>query len=65
MPDLSFLLVQALNGLASASSLFIISAGLTIVFGVTRIVNFAHGSFYMLGAYLGVSIIPRLLDIQQ
>ena len=63
MPDLSFLLVQALNGLASASSLFIISAGLTIVFGVTRIVNFAHGSFYMLGAYLGVTLIPRLLDI--
>ena len=65
MPDLSFLLVQALNGLASASSLFIISAGLTIVFGVTRIVNFAHGSFYMLGAYLGVTLIPRLLDISQ
>ena len=63
MPDLSFLLVQMLNGLASASSLFIISAGLTIVFGVTRIVNFAHGSFYMLGAYLGVSIISRLLDL--
>ena len=63
MPDLSFLLVQALNGLASASSLFIISAGLTIVFGVTRIVNFAHGSFYMLGAYFGVTLIPRLLDV--
>jgi branched-chain amino acid transport system permease protein len=59
----SFLLLQALNGLASASALFIISAGLTVVFGVTRIVNFAHGSFYMLGAYLAVSIIPRLLDV--
>ncbi|HEU4379190.1 MAG TPA: ABC transporter permease, partial [Hyphomicrobiaceae bacterium] len=63
MPDLSFLFVQALNGLASASSLFIIAAGLTIVFGVTRIVNFAHGSFYMLGAYFAVTIIPRLLDV--
>src|SRR5689334_9305737 len=63
LPDLSFLLVQALNGLASASSLFIIAAGLTIVFGVTRIVNFAHGSFYMLGAYFGVTLIPRLLDL--
>ena len=62
MPDVSFLLVQALNGLASASSQFIIAAGLTIVFGVTRIVNFAHGSFYMLGAYLGVTLIPRLLE---
>lgn len=63
MPDFSFLFVQALNGLASASSLFIIAAGLTIVFGVTRIVNFAHGSFYMLGAYFGVTLIPRLLDV--
>ena len=61
--DASFLLLQALNGLASASTLFIISAGLTLVFGVTRIVNFAHGSFYMLGAYLGVSIMPRLLEL--
>jgi branched-chain amino acid transport system permease protein len=63
VPDLSFLFVQALNGLASASSLFIIAAGLTIVFGVTRIVNFAHGSFYMLGAYFAVTIVPRLLDV--
>ncbi len=61
--DISFLFVQALNGLASASSLFIIAAGLTIVFGVTRIVNFAHGSFYMLGAYFAVTIVPRLLDV--
>ncbi len=61
--DLPFLVTQSLSGLASASSLFIISCGLTIVFGVTRIVNFAHGSFYMLGAYLAVSIVPRLLDL--
>ena len=47
--DPSFLLLQSLNGLASASSLFITPCGLTIVFGVTRIVNFAHGSLYMLG----------------
>ncbi|MFN6955494.1 MAG: ABC transporter permease subunit, partial [Acetobacteraceae bacterium] len=52
-----FLLVQALSGLASASSLFVIASGLTIVFGVTRIVNFAHGSFYMLGAYIAVTIV--------
>jgi branched-chain amino acid transport system permease protein len=61
--DLSFLLVQSLSGLASASSLFIIASGLTIVFGVTRIVNFAHGSLYMLGGYIGVTLIPRFLDI--
>lgn len=50
--SLASLAVQLLNGLASASSLFLISAGLTLIFGVTRIVNFAHGSFYMLGAYV-------------
>lgn len=56
---MSFLLVQCLSGLASAAMLFLVSAGLTIVFGVTRIVNFAHGSFYMLGAYVGWSLIER------
>ncbi|MGF7172401.1 ABC transporter permease [Azospirillum doebereinerae] len=56
---MSFLLVQALSGLATAATLFLVSSGLTIVFGVTRIVNFAHGSFYMLGAYLGWSLIER------
>jgi branched-chain amino acid transport system permease protein len=60
-----FLLVQALSGLASASSLFIIASGLTIVFGVTRIVNFAHGSFYMLGAYMAVTIVPWLLELDR
>ncbi|MCX7370436.1 MAG: ABC transporter permease [Alphaproteobacteria bacterium] len=63
--EFSFLLVQALSGLASASSLFIIASGLTLVFGVTRIVNFAHGSFYMLGAYVAVSIVPWLLQIER
>ena len=43
-------LIQLLNGLSYASTLFLIAAGLTLIFGVTRIVNFAHGSFYMLGA---------------
>jgi branched-chain amino acid transport system permease protein len=61
--SLSFLFVQFLNGLASSASLFIIASGLTIVFGVTRIVNFAHGSLYMLGAYFAVTILPRLLAI--
>ncbi len=61
--DPSFLVLQSLSGLASASSLFVIASGLTLVFGVTRIVNFAHGSFYMLGAYLAVTLVPRLLDL--
>jgi branched-chain amino acid transport system permease protein len=57
---LSALLVQALNGLASASSLFLVSAGLSLIFGVTRIVNFAHGSLMMLGAYAAYSLIEHL-----
>ena len=56
------LLFQLLNGLASASSLFLVAAGLSLIFGVTRIVNFAHGSFYMLGVYLAYTIVSRLLD---
>jgi branched-chain amino acid transport system permease protein len=48
--------VQLLNGLASASSLFLVAAGLTLIFGVTRIVNFAHGSLAMLGAYVAWSV---------
>jgi branched-chain amino acid transport system permease protein len=44
---------QFMTGLANASALFLISCGLTIILGVARVVNFAHGSFFMLGAYLG------------
>jgi len=56
----SGLLVQLLNGLASASSLFLVAAGLSLIFGVTRIVNFAHGSFFMLGTYLAYSLVEQL-----
>ncbi len=63
--DLSFLVIQGLSGLASASALFVIASGLTIVFGVTRIVNFAHGSFYMLGAYMAVTILPWLFEFDR
>jgi len=61
--DPSFLALQALNGLSSASSLFITACGLTLVFGVTRIVNFAHGSLYMIGAYTAATLVPRLLEL--
>jgi branched-chain amino acid transport system permease protein len=56
----SGLVVQLLNGLAGASSLFLVAAGLSLIFGVTRIVNFAHGSFYMLGTYLAYTLVDRL-----
>jgi branched-chain amino acid transport system permease protein len=47
------LVEQLLNALALAGLLFLVSVGLSLVFGVLRVVNFAHGVFYMLGAYLG------------
>ncbi|MBT9385163.1 ABC transporter permease [Pseudooceanicola sp. CBS1P-1] len=57
---MGFYLAQLLTGLANASSLFLIACGLSIIFGVTRIVNFAHGSFYMLGAYLSYTLVTHL-----
>ena len=53
-------IVQLLNGLAGASSLFLVAAGLSLIFGVTRIVNFAHGSFYMLGIFISYSLVQWL-----
>ena len=58
--DLQLLLAQLFNGWASASSLFLAAAGLTLIFGVTRIINFAHGSFFMLGMYVCYSLINLL-----
>ena len=57
---MGFYFVQFLTGLASASSLFLVASGLSIIFGVTRVVNFAHGSFYMLGAFTAYSLVNRL-----
>jgi len=54
-------LIQALNGLSHAATLFLVACGLSIIFGVTRIVNFAHGSFYMLGAYMAYSFSQILM----
>jgi len=51
---------QILTGLANAAALFLVASGLSLIFGVTRIVNFAHGSLYMLGAYVGVTLMATL-----
>jgi branched-chain amino acid transport system permease protein len=56
----SAVLLQFLNGLASASALFLVAAGLSLIFGVTRIVNFAHGSLFMLGMYLALALVPHV-----
>ena len=57
---LSAFLFQALNGLSSASGLFLVAVGLSLIFGVTRIINIAHGSLYMLGTYIAYSIATRI-----
>jgi branched-chain amino acid transport system permease protein len=54
-----YLVTQTLNGLFSAALLFLIASGLTLVFGVMRIVNIAHGSFYMLGVYVALTVVSR------
>lgn len=53
-------IAQVLTGLANAGALFMVASGLSLIFGVTRIVNFAHGSFYMLGAYIGYTLMQLL-----
>ena len=53
------LLAQLVNGLSATSTLFLLAVGLSLIFGVTRIVNFAHGSLYMLGSYVAWSLTAR------
>jgi len=57
VPLLADLLAQALNGLAYGVLLFLLSVGLTLIFGMLDVINLAHGSFYMLGAYAGLTLI--------
>jgi branched-subunit amino acid ABC-type transport system permease component len=52
---LSFLVTESVNALSQAALLFFLGVGLTLIFGIMRIVNFAHGTFYMLGAFIGYS----------
>lgn len=54
--DPAFILIQLLNGLQYGLLLFLVSSGLTLVFGIMGIINLAHGSFYMVGAYLAWSL---------
>ncbi len=60
---MGFFIAQLLTGLANAAALFLVASGLSLIFGVTRIVNFAHGSFYMLGAFIGYSLMQVLPGI--
>ncbi len=57
---MSFLFIQFLTGLSSAAVLFLVASGLALIFGVTRILNFAHGSLYMLGAFIAYTLTQYL-----
>ncbi len=57
---LDSLALQLLNGLSHATTLFLMASGLTLIFGVTRIVNFAHGSFFMLGALVSAHAVTNV-----
>jgi branched-subunit amino acid ABC-type transport system permease component len=48
-----------INGLATGVALFLVAAGLTLVFGILRILNFAHGAFFMIGAYVAFTLVGR------
>lgn len=50
-------IILILNGLTQASILFVLGSGLTLAFGLMRVVNLAHGAFYMLGGYIGYSVL--------
>src|SRR5579884_3785428 len=51
----AFLVTESVNALSQSALLFFLWVGLTFIFGIMRIVNFAHGTFYMLGAFIGYS----------
>ena len=56
--DLATFLVQCLNAVQYGLLLFLVASGLTLIFGIMGVINLAHGSFYMLGAYLAFSLVP-------
>ncbi len=56
---MEFWIVQSLNGISFGMLLFLLASGLSLVFGLMRVINLAHGSFYLLGAYLGFTLIEH------
>jgi len=54
-----FWVTQAFNGLSYGALLFLLASGLSLIFGVMRVVNLAHGSYFMLGGYVGLSVVWR------
>ena len=60
---MSILAIQVLNSLFYASVLFLIAAGLSLIFGVMRIVNLAHGSLFAIGAYIAAWLVGRAIGM--
>lgn len=58
--DPNFLLIQSLNGLQLSALLFLLAVGLSVLLGLMNFINLAHGTFFMVGAYLGVSLVHIL-----
>ncbi len=56
--DLSTFLIQCLNSLQYGLLLFLVASGLTLIFGIMGVINLAHGSFYMIGAYMAYALAP-------
>ena len=55
----NFILLQLFNGLSWAMLLFLFTSGFTLIFGLMKILNFTHGSYYLLGAYIGLMVILK------
>ncbi|SHN06015.1 branched-chain amino acid ABC transporter permease [Rhizobacter sp. OV335] len=60
--DLATFLVQCLNAVQYGLLLFLVASGLTLIFGIMGVINLAHGSFYMIGAYLAFALAPYFVD---
>jgi len=61
--DPGYLALQLFNGLANGSFYALVSLGLAVIFGIMRVVNFAHGAFYMLGAFAAAVTLLAALDV--
>ncbi|TMG43486.1 MAG: branched-chain amino acid ABC transporter permease, partial [Chloroflexi bacterium] len=60
--SLTTLALHILNGLTFAALLFLLASGFTLVFGLMRIMNLAHGAFYLVGGYIGLSVLVATGD---
>src|SRR2546427_13157540 len=60
---MQYWIIQTLNSLALGGLLFLLAAGFSLIFGLMRIANLTHGSLYMLGAYVGISVLKYIPNL--